>query len=59
MTTVLFGVRCTDPDHRRIYGAVYVTSRSEVVVRSLAAGERCNEVVRSVDDGATWVRAER
>lgn len=57
MSAVLFGIRCTDSGHRRQYGVVYATSASEAAMRSLAAGERCNEVVRSDDGGATWGRA--
>lgn len=55
----LYGVRCTDPGHRRQYDTVYATSASEQAMRSLAAGERCNEVVTSGDGGQTWARAER
>lgn len=57
--TVLYGVRCSDPGHRLNYNVVHATSASEERMRSLAAGERCAEVVRSTDDGETWVRAEQ
>ena len=55
---VLYGIRCTDPGHRGQYDAVYTTSPSETAMRSLSAGERCNEVVVSTDGGHSWARAE-
>ena len=58
MTSVLFGLRCTDPKHIRHHGRVYAESHSEAAMRSLASGERCNEVVESRDGGATWARAD-
>lgn len=55
--SVLFGVRCTDPGHRRQYDAVYATSPSESAMRSLAVGNACNELVVSTDGGETWSAA--
>lgn len=37
----------------------YTINASEERMRSLAAGERCAEVVCSTDDGETWARAEQ
>lgn len=52
--TVLFGLRCTDPKHMRHHGRVYAESHDEAVMRSLAKGEPCNEVVASEDGGVSW-----
>lgn len=52
--TPVWGVRCTDPGHRRHYDVVYASSPSQAQMRSLTVGNPCNELVVSTDGGATW-----
>lgn len=56
--TTLYGVRCSDPTHRHAVGQVHAVSASGERMRSLAAGNPCNEVVVSGDGGKTWARAD-
>lgn len=53
--TVLYGVRCTDPDpigHQ--LGRVVAHSQDHATMASLAANNPCYELVTSRDRGKTW-----
>jgi len=57
--TVLYGLRCTDPDpvgHRA--GHIYAEGQDRETIARLAADSRCYELVTSTDGGQTWARAE-